>query len=121
MKNPKKPEASHVRGLCVRCGERPQRRLSRTKQGMSLYSALCGRCAKAQFGRDKFKLFKGPRCDACGFEPVNLCQLDVDHINCDRSDNRPENLQTLCANCHRLKTLKDHDAGLINSGIKSSR
>lgn len=30
--------------------------------------------------------------------------LDVDHINCDRSDNRMKNLQVLCAWCHTKKT-----------------
>jgi 5-methylcytosine-specific restriction endonuclease McrA len=43
-------------------------------------------------------------CSRCGFIPEDTCQLDVDHINADKTDNRPENLQTLCANCHRLKT-----------------
>lgn len=41
-------------------------------------------------------------CERCGFIPERLCQLDVHHLNGDHSDNRPENLQTLCANCHRL-------------------
>jgi 5-methylcytosine-specific restriction endonuclease McrA len=40
--------------------------------------------------------------------------LDVDHIDGDRFNNDPANLQTLCANCHRLKT---HLAGDSNSGI----
>ena len=31
-------------------------------------------------------------------------QLEVDHINENRKDNRVENLQTLCACCHRMKT-----------------
>ena len=31
-------------------------------------------------------------------------QLQVDHINGDPTDNRPENLQTLCSNCHIFKT-----------------
>lgn len=30
--------------------------------------------------------------------------LDVDHINGQRWDNRPENLMFLCPNCHRCKT-----------------
>jgi len=32
------------------------------------------------------------------------CQLDVNHRNGNHSDNSVENLQTLCANCHRLVT-----------------
>lgn len=43
-------------------------------------------------------------CEWCGFTPEHRCQLDVDHINGDNSDHREENLQTLCANCHRYKT-----------------
>lgn len=47
---------------------------------------------------------KGTTCDRCGFVAEHRTQLDVDHINGDRTDDRDENLQTLCANCHRLKT-----------------
>jgi len=31
-------------------------------------------------------------------------QLDVDHIDGDHRNNDPANLQTLCKNCHVLKT-----------------
>lgn len=48
------------------------------------------------------RAFKGDLCVLCGFIPVHACQLDVHHINGDHADNRPENLTTLCANCHRL-------------------
>lgn len=47
---------------------------------------------------------KGSLCEVCGFVPQHLCQLDVDHIDGDHDNNDPTNLQTLCANCHRLKT-----------------
>jgi hypothetical protein len=43
------------------------------------------------------------KCDRCGFRAVHMCQLDVDHIDGDWTVDE-ENLQVLCANCHRLKT-----------------
>ena len=36
-------------------------------------------------------------------------QLDTDHINGDPSDNREENLQTLCKCCHSIKTRDSKD------------
>lgn len=56
-------------------------------------------------------------CSECGQLPEwrgNALTLDVDHINQDWMDDRPENLRFLCPNCHsqftrgqRGKTLKD--------------
>ena len=53
--------------------------------------------------------FKGTTCEECGFVPKHNCQLDVDHIDGDHSNNKPGNLRTLCANCHRLKTWMNKD------------
>lgn len=36
-------------------------------------------------------------------------QLEVDHINGNPGDNRPENLQTLCCCCHKYKTIVSGD------------
>src|SRR6266511_716487 len=41
-------------------------------------------------------------CERCGFEPSHLCQLEVHHVDRDRTNNTPANLETLCANCHTL-------------------
>jgi 5-methylcytosine-specific restriction endonuclease McrA len=52
--------------------------------------------------------FYGPpaACARCGFVPEHPCQIDIDHINGDRSNNDPANLQALCANCHRFKHVR---------------
>lgn len=56
---------------------------------------------------------KKDSCERCGFEPEHEGQLDVDHVDGDHSNNDPSNLQTLCANCHRLKTLIKGEFGLV--------
>lgn len=41
---------------------------------------------------------------------LGLAMLSVDHINGNNNDDRPENHQTLCHNCHKAKSIisKDH-------------
>lgn len=56
-----------------------------------------------------YAIHKKDTCEHCGFIPEHSSQLDVDHIDGDSSNNDPVNLQTLCANCHRLKTMKNED------------
>jgi len=48
-------------------------------------------------------------CENCKFVALHKCQLDVDHIDGNHKNNDPSNLQTLCANCHRLKTYLNKD------------
>lgn len=42
--------------------------------------------------------------DGCDFKIAHPCQLEVDHIDGNHHNNDPDNLQTLCANHHALKT-----------------
>jgi DNA-binding CsgD family transcriptional regulator/5-methylcytosine-specific restriction endonuclease McrA len=57
-------------------------------------------------GHLKRRLFdagvKTRRCESCGLTEWQGSEipLTLHHINGDRHDNRPENLQILCANCH---------------------
>jgi predicted HNH restriction endonuclease len=41
-------------------------------------------------------------CERCGFEPEIEQQLEIHHKDQNPGNNIPENLQTLCANCHRF-------------------
>ena len=67
-------------------------------KGKGKYRTTCYHCHM------KGKRVKKDHCERCGFIPEDTVQLDVDHIDANRSNNDPSNLQTLCANCHRLKT-----------------
>ena len=64
----------------------------------------CGSHSRRIYARHK-----KDSCGECGFKPVHMVQLDVDHIDGNRKNNDLSNLQTLCANCHRLKTLINDD------------
>lgn len=48
------------------------------------------------------------RCDNDGNWRGIPLTLEVDHINNDWTDNRQENVQFMCPNCHGQKTGKDH-------------
>ena len=87
-----------VDGVCQHCGPGP----TLTKDGRQ----VCAIARRAQRGSKRkysrpWTEYKGTRCEKCGFEghPV---QLDVHHKDHDKNNNDPSNLETLCANCHRL-------------------
>ena len=90
-----------IQELCP-CGNK-QHNIGRNKHGQTVYARICKVCKKD--ARNK----KKDHCERCGFIPEDKIQLDVDHIDADGSNNDPSNLQTLCANCHRLKTKINKD------------
>lgn len=48
----------------------------------------------------------GEKCSLCGWHEKNLTTgnvpVEIDHIDGDASNNKPENLRLLCPNCHSL-------------------
>lgn len=92
-----------VRPACKTCGNPCKSKGTVTKRGLPQWKTRCEACLPPR-GKHKYRGHKGPACELCGFVPVNKCQLDVDHIDGNHKNNSPANLQTLCANCHRLKT-----------------
>ena len=57
--------------------------------GVARYRSSCSSCRKLA------RATKGTNCERCGFIPESQVQLDVDHIDGNKSNNDPNNLQTL--------------------------
>jgi len=80
------------RPLCG-CGK-PVSWQSITKMGFKIWKTGCSTCEYHA------KKNRKPYCENCGAKK----NLQIDHINGDRSNNNPSNLQTLCRPCHNIKT-----------------
>ena len=94
------------RPLCQRCKLKLAHKNGISKKGFNKWHKYCDSCHKKEYkmGREIYRTTKKSICESCGFIPKHSCQLDVDHIDNNHYNNDPLNLQTLCANCHRLKT-----------------
>jgi len=85
-------------GICAVCGPV----LIRVKIGKGRSGWRCVGATSSRFKRP-YTTHKGVVCEWCGFVPRISEQLDVDHKDGNHMNDDPSNLQTLCANCHRLK------------------
>lgn len=84
------------------------------RNGDRTYYKLCSPHLKYKYDSSyRLNVYDGyikkERCDYCGFKCLHSCQLDIDHIDGNHENNELSNLQTLCANCHRLKTYVNRD------------
>jgi len=106
----RKPEEPTTRGLCVLCEKNLQKKTSRGR-----YQSLCSSCDDRRFkikkrkGKHPYRRYKKLICNRCGFVPEHRCQLDIHHVDGNHHNNDPNNLETLCANCHRLEHKKTPD------------
>ena len=94
-----------------KCGNLAKKGKISKKTGEQRYHPYCSPCSRAMHGVSSKgnRLKKKGFCEICGFIPVHSCQLDLDHIDGNRKNNNKNNLQTLCANCHRLKSRMNKD------------
>jgi 5-methylcytosine-specific restriction endonuclease McrA len=93
---------SQTRGLC-NCGNLVRSK-GRSITGKQIFDKKCWKC---RWGG--YRVHKKLECELCSFVALHPVQLDVDHIDGNRHNNDIDNLQTLCANCHRLKTHINED------------
>jgi len=95
----------HSAAIAERHGVKRSSHLTAQRQNLSI-----------QEYRNKFHRYRKHRKEFCenkdsrlGFKCTTTIvwkgMLDVDHVNGDPKDNRPENLQTLCKCCHSYKTM----------------
>lgn len=115
--------------VCTKCKEQKlYSEFYKTKKVKDGYQSWCIKCTKADNMRayyenpqkrsadaklsrirNSYRKYKKNQCESCGFNAIDSCQLDVDHIDGNKNNNDPQNLQTLCANCHRLKSKLNRD------------
>lgn len=80
--------------------------IARWKSGLE--SGIKGITTKILSGHIRRYLFEkyNNKCSICGWDKVHLITkivpLEVNHINGDANDNKEENLQLICPNCHSL-------------------
>ena len=92
-------------GTCAICGS-----IRVTYSGVTSNGFLRWKCGtKVRHYKKPYLKHKKETCERCGFIPEHPSQLDVDHIDGNHKNNDFSNLQTLCANCHRLKTFQSKD------------
>ena len=99
----RKAEPVNVHGICVKCGVSKQKPRRYANGKAVTWRAICNSCDRLlNVAKYKYRDAKDTQCNRCGFKALDPCQLDVHHIDEDHDNEHPENLETLCANCHRL-------------------
>ena len=91
--------------------------------GKRTYKRVCTSCRAKR--REGLTALKKAYCEACGFVAEWRGQFDLDHVDGNHHNDDPDNLQTLCVNCHRLKTHRSRDhlnpgrVGTANADVPS--
>jgi|MudIll2142460700_1097286.scaffolds.fasta_scaffold46021_3 predicted HNH restriction endonuclease len=93
-----KASGSRTPRLCS-CGKRA-RSNGLGNDNTQRFGVLCSSCHKS-YKYNKKTYCEGP---GCTFVAIHGVQLEIDHIDGNKRNNKIDNLQTLCCNCHRLKT-----------------
>lgn len=97
-----------------------------TKTGIDILRPLCSRCYNAGRGKGTYAVgvtpIKKDYCENADGRLGHICTTtilgtymnDLDHIDGDHYNNTEENIQTLCACCHRHKSKVSKDLDRTN-------
>ena len=106
-----RPTIRNEGDLCVECETNPVRAKGYTSSGEPRFDKYCSSCHRA-FYKAPWLKYRGDECEECGHVPlIGRWSLDVHHIDHDKSNNEPENLMTLCKNCHSQYHALEHEYG----------
>lgn len=105
------------RPLCENCKVQLAKPNGTSKHGFTKWHKYCSSCAKSIYS-PKFghRLNKKNKCEKCGFEADDKCQLDIVYKDGNKKNKERSNLRTLCANCNRLyqKKLRSKKKSLLD-------
>jgi hypothetical protein len=101
-----------ARPLCIVCNINYAKRILKNGvlKGYRAKCTLCGDANRTERTGRGYTKHKKDHCEKCGFVPEDECQLSVDHIDGDKTNESEDNFQTLCLNCHALKTKLNRDS-----------
>lgn len=100
----------HEQRTAARHGKRSIREITAERQGYeSVTEYKNSQHPYRQYRKDHCENLDARLGFTCTSTILIAAQLEVDHINGNPGDNRPENLQTLCSCCHKYKTIVNGD------------
>lgn len=99
----------------------PTSKKGKHRDGWIIWRAYCSACHQANRGlqsyapevvpvrKDYCENIDGRLGEVCEAKNLRPFQFDLDHVDGNKENTAPENLQTLCKNCHALKTMQEGD------------
>lgn len=93
-----------LHGTCKLCMNERTRLWFKNNQRVMTPTRRAKNRLKVKLRKRPYLKYRKDICRRCNFVAERVCQLTVDHIDKDRANNNVNNLQTLCHNCHNLKS-----------------
>ena len=115
------PLTSRPKCVTVGCNRTGQHTGNYSKvTGLPSFRKTCAKCHSLQYGLNgwEYKQYRKDYCENVDGRVGHVCtttfvdpnwELDADHIDGNHANNAEENIQTLCACCHRVKTRQEGD------------